>query len=168
MLSILLHLEIDMKAKMFKIIAKPVVFVLCYVAFLACGDLDGPGGSVSGTVLNEDFSQLSGSGDKSGSSYTITIADTPEFSCGSISSTPSSYLLITIDNIADIEEQQVFPAAGTVFFNKWVDDASDGSIAATGGTVTIDSIDEFNITGHVSATEPESDISGEFSVEICN
>jgi len=145
-------------------------FALCYIAFFACGDLAGLGGSggnVSGSVYGKSFNQLSGSADRLGSSFTITITDATEFSCGSQSDTPSSYLLIDISDISDQSSGQSFSANGRVFFNIVENDVADGS-AATSGLVTIDSVDDFSISGSIDASGPNGSISGSFSVEVCN
>ncbi len=156
---------------MLKTISKPTFFVVCYVVFFACGDLNlgqnNGFGSVSGTVYNQSFSEISGAADKLGSTYTITLANTSEFSCSSQTPTPSNYLLVDIPNIEDMDQSQTFSASGAVFFNKVEEDVADSS-GATSGTVTIESIDGFTIAGSLSASGPDGDISGSFSVEICN
>ncbi len=154
---------------MFKILPNLVLLVLCYSFFLACGDLNNGfgGGGVSGTVFDQYFSDSVGTAEKVASTYTLTMANTPEFSCNSITPAPSSYLLIDIPDIVDQPGEQTFSAAGRVFFNKLEDDFADSS-GATSGSVTIESIDAFNVNGIISASGPDGDISGSFSVEICN
>ncbi len=157
-----------------------VYFTGLIIAALGCipvennGFNDGTGGpdpttDVSGTVGGQPFSTASGSAELNvDGTYVITLADTTEFSCDSSSGLPGNFLQIVIGEI-DAEAPQSYDADGRVFFNVYEDGVSVGDGADT-GTVDIDDVDTFGgfIDGSLDATGPDSDVSGSFSVQICN
>lgn len=134
---------------------------------LALGCIEGGTGaggfsSVSGTIQGESFQMYSGVAESNGSGYAITITDSSGYGCVS---TPSSrYLQVTWG--ADSEGST--SAAGNVTFSS-VDMNISPSVPATSGSVTIDSIDPAagTITGSISAQGNDSEVSGNFEVEIC-
>lgn len=127
----------------------------------------GAGTDVSGTVGGQTFEVASGSAERGvGDTYVLTLADTPEFSCDATSGLPMNYLQVVI---GEIEGVATYDADGRVFFNVYENGVSE-SEPAESGTVTIDDVDDFGgfIDGSISASGPESSVSGSFSVEICN
>lgn len=139
----------------------------------ACVPLDdgGFGGvgstDLSGSVEGTPFSYSSGGADTVGNGYVITLADTPEFSCGSPDAPPLNYVSISISGVETAP--QTYDAAGNVFFNSFESGVS-ASEPATGGTVTIDEIGGSfggEIVGSVDAFNDDSDIFGEFVVDVC-
>lgn len=148
------------------------------IAALGCvpvennGFNDGVGGgntNISGTVGGESFTVQSGSAELNvDGKYVITLADTPEFSCDSSSGLPMNFLQVVIGEI-EADAPQTYDADGRVFFNVFEDGVSVGDGADT-GSVSVETVDEFGgfIDGSIDATGPDSSVSGDFSVEICN
>jgi len=155
---------------------KQCIFVLAAAALVTgCGDFVDPGlgagagtSDVTGSVESSSFEVQSGSADQSyeDNSYVITLANTPEYACTSSSGLPGDYLTVVI---SEIDGPTTVDAEGHVYFNSFRDGISVGE-AADGGSVTIDTVDDFagEIRGSVDATGPNSEVSGNFSVEICS
>ena len=143
---------------------------LCVVvAMLGCVPENNGGGgfggfsSVSGTVQDQPFFMYSGVAERVGQGFFITLTDSSSFGCVS---TPSGNYLKIVVNAAG---EGSFNASGSVTFGS-VEDNLEDSDAATSGSGTISSIDEVakTISGNLSAQGSASDVSGNFSVDICD
>lgn len=122
-------------------------------------------GSVSGDVMGQPFQYGSGVADRDArGNYLITLSDTSGFDC--YSSPSGNYLSITI---ASINGPGTYAASQSVTFNHF-ENNTNYSDSASSGSVTIDEIDDSRqiIHGSISATNQDSDVSGIFSVEICD
>lgn len=124
------------------------------------------GTDLTGSVDGESFFYSSGGAEQVDDGYVVTLADTPEFDCNSFEPPPASYILISVSGIEDAPS--TYDAAGNVFFNRFEDRVSAGE-AATAGTVTVDAIDfgGRRIVGQLDASNANSDIFGNFDVDIC-
>ncbi|MFU8804481.1 MAG: hypothetical protein ACNA8W_11770 [Bradymonadaceae bacterium] len=148
------------------IIALLAVFCLLQAG---CGleDLDLGGGSgVSGTVHGADFSMSSGTAEYDAEgNYFITLSDSALFDC--FSAPTGNHLSIIV---AGIGGEGTFSASGTVSFNSF-EHSVNNSENALSGTVRVESIDaevEKLIRGSITASGPESEVSGSFRVKICD
>ena len=141
--------------------------ILALTLFVGCGDLTGGGSDVSGTVNGKTFTSVSGSAESSFGSYVITLSDSSEFSCTANTGLPDVYLTVVIGDV--LEAPATFDASGVVGFNSFESGIGTPE-SAISGTVTIDEIDEAfgTIDGSIDASGASSNVSGTFSVEICN
>ena len=137
-----------------------------------CGELDSLIGEnglgetrVSGLVYGESYDFVSGTAEASGGVYTLTLSDSWSYDCRS---TPSGRYLTIV--MSGVNSEGTVPAAGNMTFNQI--DQGIGAIpeGATGGSLTIDLLDEEEfgvIEGYIDARGESSDVRGSFSVPIC-
>lgn len=136
---------------------------LTLAATTGCDDLGF--GSVSGDVMGQTFQYGSGVADHDGrGNYLITLSDSTRFDCYSAPS--GNYLSIVI---AGVDGPGTYSASHAVTFNHF-ENNTNYSDPASSGSVTIDEIDSDRqlIHGSISASNIDSDVSGIFSVEICD
>lgn len=140
-----------------------MVMGLCALGCLT----EGGGGEgmvdVRGQVQGSPFGGASGVADGIGGEYVITLSSEPGYTC---SATPSGDYLTVV--LGQIDGPGTYPAAGNVSFNL-IEGQSTFTEAATSGSITIEEVDESQgfIRGSLSASGPQSQISGSFDVSIC-
>lgn len=130
-----------------------------------CDELLDSFGSVSGEVMGQPFQFSSGVADADGrGNYLITLSDDYGFDC--FSSPSGNYLSIVI---ANVDGPGTYSASRYVTFNSYENNINY-SDSAFSGSVTIDEIDtefDYTISGSISASSTDSNVSGSFTVEIC-
>lgn len=138
--------------------------VVVGLTLFGCGDL-GSSGDVEGNIFGSAFEFVGGSAEGFGDAYTITLADTNAFACTNFEAPPTSYLIVVLDGI---NRPAVFDAVNVVTFSLY-DDGVNVSEAAISGQVSIDTLDaeKGTISGIIDATGRSSDVTGSFTVSIC-
>lgn len=139
-----------------------LLFLVMSVVFLAAGCIESES-NITGTIQGSSFDVVSGSAENIDDQFLVTLANTGEFSCDTTQLPPDNYLTIVI---SDITTTGPIDAAGTVFFNTFEDKVGEGEPAER-GTVVIDVIQGDRIEGSIDASGPNSSVSGEFSVPVC-
>lgn len=121
---------------------------------------------VDGEVRGQPFSATSGVAEPlSGGGYVLTLSNSPSFSCTSGPTTSS--LSVVLDGFSADGE---YDADDRVSFNSIQDGVIDGD-TATSGRFSVEIVEDGSppyISGDITASGPESQVSGTFEVPICN